>query len=239
LACDSLQGRSFLDVGCGSGLFSLAARQLGARVLSFDYDLDSVRCTESLRNDRRPGDHDWRIEQGSVLDPDYLARAGRHDIVYSWGVLHHTGALWQAMENVAAAVAPGGQLFIAVYNDQQWMSRYWKGVKQAYNRSALLRFPIVAAHAPYLFGGRFLVRALTGRLELERGMSLWHDMIDWLGGYPFEVAAPERIFEFFEQRGFALRKLKTCGGRHGCNEFVFGRLSVDSPLRGQVDTRPR
>jgi 2-polyprenyl-6-hydroxyphenyl methylase/3-demethylubiquinone-9 3-methyltransferase len=52
-------------------------------------------------------------------------------------------------------------------------------------------------------------------------MDRWHDFLDWVGGYPFEVATPEQVFEFCAARGFELRKLATAGGSHGCNEFVF------------------
>ena len=81
--------------------------------------------------------------------------------------------------------------------------------------------PMLGLHLPYLFGARYVVRLLTGRLHVERGMSLWFDMLDWLGGYPFEVATPEQMLFFYRDRGFVLNNLKTCGGRHGCNEFVF------------------
>src|SRR5262245_45349652 len=87
----TLVGKSFLDIGCGSGLFSLAARRLGARVHSFDFDADSVACADELRRRYFQGDPQWTIEQGSVLDSHYMSALGNFDIVYSWGVLHHTG----------------------------------------------------------------------------------------------------------------------------------------------------
>ena len=221
LAVSNLQGKTFLDVGSGSGLFSLAARRLGATVHSFDSDSESVACTRELKKRYLPDDLEWAVEEASVLDGGYLRKLGTFDVVYSWGVLHHTGAMWQALEGVAPLVKTGGRLFIAIYNDQGWISRYWHAVKRTYVQSATMRWPLLILHAPYLFGARWLVRALTGRLALERGMSLWHDMKDWVGGYPFEVARPEAVFRFFRDRGFALREMKTCGGRHGCNEFVF------------------
>jgi 2-polyprenyl-3-methyl-5-hydroxy-6-metoxy-1,4-benzoquinol methylase len=220
LGDSELTGRRFLDIGSGSGLFSLAAHRMGAAVTSFDYDPLSAECTRTLR-DRYRERPDWEVLEGSVLDDAFMASLGTFDVVYSWGVLHHTGDMRSALEHAGAAVAPGGRLVVAIYNDQRGVSRYWTAVKRTYNRVPAARPLIVAAHAPYLVGVRWLVRALTGRRTLERGMTLWYDMLDWLGGYPFEVARPEWVFQLFRQRGFILRDLMTCGGRMGCNEFVF------------------
>jgi len=130
LGVDSLEGRRFIDVGSGSGLFSLAARRMGAEVFSFDYDPCSVACTKSLRDRYFADDPRWRVEEGSVLDAAYLEGLGRYDIVYSWGVLHHTGDMWRALEHVARLVAEGGLLFVALYNDQGARSRFWARVKR-------------------------------------------------------------------------------------------------------------
>jgi 2-polyprenyl-6-hydroxyphenyl methylase/3-demethylubiquinone-9 3-methyltransferase len=224
LAVETLAGKSFLDIGSGSGLFSLAARRLGARVHSFDYDPKSVACTTELRRRYFPNDPDWVIDEGSALDKAYFEKLGSFDVVYSWGVLHHTGQMYEAFSLVPSAVAPGGQLFIAIYNDQGFISKFWTSVKILYNAHYMTKLLLIGVFAPYLFGLRWLVRALNGRnhrATLQRGMSLWYDMIDWLGGYPFEVAKPEAVFSFFRRQGFLLEKLKTCGGRMGCNEFVF------------------
>ena len=221
LGVSDLQSKRFLDIGSGSGLFSLAARRLGAAVHSFDYDPKSVGCSQELKRRYFAGDGQWLIEEGSVLDRDYLARLGQFDVVYSWGVLHHTGAMWQALDNVAPLVACGGKLFLAIYNDQGLISRYWLGIKGLYARNSWMRGPLILAHVPYLFGLRWLVRRMTRRLTLDRGMSLWHDMVDWIGGFPFEVATPDLIFHFYKTKNFVLLALKTCGGRSGCNEFVF------------------
>jgi 2-polyprenyl-6-hydroxyphenyl methylase/3-demethylubiquinone-9 3-methyltransferase len=223
LGVTDLAGQTFLDVGSGSGLQSLAARRLGATVRSFDSDRQSVACTEALKRRYFPDDSLWSVEHGSVLDRDYVRGLGRFDIVYAWGVLHHTGRMYEALDNVAAAVSPGGRLALAVYNDQGWISAYWARVKRIYNVNAATRAAVITIHAPYLFGLRWLIRTLLHRGALDRGMSPWHDMIDWLGGQPFEVATPERILRHCRGRGLSLEDLRTCGGRMGCNEYVFSR----------------
>lgn len=224
LGLESMEGQRFLDVGSGSGLFSLAACRLGAQVFSFDFDSQSVACTKDLRQRFYGNEGSWIVQQGSVLDCKYLQTLGQFDYVYSWGVLHHTGAMWQALENVVELVKPGGKLFIAIYNDQGWLSHYWKWVKQLYNSGTLGRVMAVMVHAPYLLGVRWVIRLIKGRLRVDRGMSLRYDMLDWLGGYPFETATPIEVADFFGAKGFSLGMLKTCGRRHGCNEFVFQKL---------------
>ena len=238
LEVENLAGRTFLDIGSGSGLFSLAARRLGARVHSFDYDLDSVACTAELRQRYFPGDPDWTVEQGSVLDEVYLHKLEAADVVYSWGVLHHTGAMWQALANVSDLVRPGGRLFIAIYNDQGSRSRRWRRIKRTYNQlPALLRPPFtVLVIAPdelkkavsALLGRRFgaYLRAWL-RTDPRRGMNHWRDIVDWVGGYPYEYAAPEEIFDFFRQRGFTLSRLLCKGVGLGCNEFVFVKSATE------------
>ena len=230
---ERIAGATFLDVGSGSGLFSLAAMRLGARsVHSFDFDPDSVACTQELRRRYFPEAAQWTIEQGSALDPEYLRSVGQWDIVYSWGVLHHTGEMWRALDLVTGAVAPSGRLFIAIYNDQGSLSSVWTSVKRLYNRGGPAGRRALASCPTTLFAVCWSISSAERtpsplpRLSHMRGMSMMHDWKDWLGGYPFEVAKPEAIFEFFRARGFSLTRLTTCGGGQGCNEFVFERTAA-------------
>jgi len=225
-----LVNKSFLDVGAGSGLFSLAACFLGAKVYSFDVDSEAVRCMKYLRYKYGISSATWRVSKGDILDADYISSLGVFDNVYSWGVLHHTGNMWKACEVISNLVKTNGYLYIALYNDQGYKSILWKKIKFFYNwlPSVFRLFVLVP-----IFCRVWMFRCIKDLLKhgylstwknyklISRGMNPWRDVVDWVGGYPFEVAKPEDVIEFYGKRGFRIEKLKSVGKGYGCNEFVF------------------
>jgi 2-polyprenyl-6-hydroxyphenyl methylase/3-demethylubiquinone-9 3-methyltransferase len=210
-------------------------RRGASRVYSFDCDPQSVECAQELKRRHFCFGHNWTIQHGNVLDENYLSSLGQFDVVYSWGVLHHTGNLWLGLRNVAPLAATNGKLFIAVYNDQDTQSRLWKAVKERYNRGVPWRVLIMPVFGSYFVGRGLIKDILISRknplaryrdYKHSRGMAYLTDLRDWLGGYPFEVARPEAIFDFYRTKGYELVKLRTAGIGHGNNEFVFVKCAA-------------
>lgn len=206
LELPDLRERTFVDVGCGSGLFSYAAFNLGAKhIVSFDVDPLCVECCTRLR-ERAGTPLNWEIHQGSVLDTCFLSTLGRFDVVYSWGVLHHTGQMWQAIRNSIGLVDAGGFYYIALYNRVEGKrgSAYWLKQKTRYN--AAPRITQLAMEAGHM--ARFFIRSLA-RLQnpvsaitgyhVKRGMAWRTNTIDWLGGYPYEFASVGEVLKHVDQ----------------------------------------
>ncbi len=224
---DDLRGLSFLDIGCGSGIHSLAAWRSGAeRVFSFDYDADSVAASRKLWHlAGEPAN--WHVEQGSVLDEDYLRSLGSFDIVYSWGVLHHTGAMWKAVELAAIPMKPDGRFYIALYSKDIYRDwEHWVEVKQAYHEAGRLK----RLWMEWVYAWETTIRTdlrkrrnpfkRMRRFKRMRGMSYWVTVRDWVGGWPMEFAGDQETVEFCAQRGLALERMKTGEGN---TEFLFRR----------------
>jgi 2-polyprenyl-6-hydroxyphenyl methylase/3-demethylubiquinone-9 3-methyltransferase len=227
---ESLKDKTFLDIGSGSGLFSLSAYNLGAKVKSFDYDEFSVEATNYTKSKFASDDLNWSVERGDVLDDKYIESLGKYDIVYSWGVLHHTGSMYEALTNAAKCVNEKGTLVVAIYNTQM-QTPVWLKIKKFYVKSPkIIKILMNYIFTAYTFIGLFIVDLIRLRnpikrhTDLRRGMSFYTDVVDWIGGYPFETAKPEEIVLFYNEKGFVLENMKTVGGSQGCNEFVFKKL---------------
>lgn len=227
LGSDFLKGKTFVDFGSGSGLHSLSALESGAsKVVSIDADQEAVRCTESLK-ENSPYNLNWEIKKGSLLDDNFLSTLGNFDVVYCWGVAHHTGNMWQALENIALNVKEGGLLFVAIYNyvEGGQGSKMWYKIKKFYNQAPFLIKKIMEwVYISYNF--LFLILHLKNPLtvirnyKIKRGMAWKTDLVDWLGGYPYEYASVKEIFDFYTKKGFELKNIKTTN-YIGCNQFLF------------------
>lgn len=222
----SLRGRRFLDIGFGQGLSLLAAAAEGAVAVGCDID---ATCAEVLSDNRRyyPGlsENSIRVFVGSILNPDVVGRlrdavGDGYDVVHSWGVVHHTGNMVQAIEQAASLVKGGGHLILAVYN-RHWSSPIWKGIKALYNASPIaIRRIMVAILYPVIFLAKWWVSGCDPRKK-ERGMNFYYDVIDWVGGYPYEYASSQEVCDRVGRLGFEVVTIRMSSTPTGCNEFVF------------------
>jgi len=228
---ENITNKTFLDIGFGQGLGLLNASKLGAKAVGCDIN---PKCREVLNYNRLkfPEIKDVIIPVviGSILnDKDILEienQNQKYDIVHSWGVLHHTGDMWKAIENSCKLVSDNGLLIIAIYN-KHWSSPLWKSIKQFYNIAPkFVKWLMVNVFYIIIFVAKFLV-TFKNPLKKERGMSFYYDIIDWLGGYPYEYASLSEIIDYIEAMNFLIYKTIKAKTPTGCNEFVFKKEDLN------------
>ena len=215
-------GKTAVDIGSGSGIHSLAFYLLEAkRIYSFDADPSSVEATKRLWVKVESPDK-WTVSRGSILDKEFLQFIGQFDIVYSWGVLHHTGAMWEALEKSFSLVKPGGKLLVALYAKGP---RYPKdlALKKKYNvASELGKHWMIYKRIGRVILSKLghLENPLTWNQKKRRGMNVYHNIVDWLGGLPYEVASENEVLTFGRKYGFILEQIKV-KGEGGCSIYMF------------------
>jgi predicted RNA methylase len=230
---ENIEGKTFLDIGCGSGLFSLAAVRLGAKkLLAVDLDPKSVETTRKTLSRYAPGGS-WDVQNISVFNLN-VEKLGVFDVVYSWGVLHHTGAMYQAITKASMMVAPGGMISLALYGKTPFCGM-WRIEKRIYSKSPKWVQKIIEACYTMLVRIRLALKgeSLKKRREKyaeQRGMDTYYDMRDWLGGYPYESISPEEAMLFMRELGFDQVRSFTepCIGLlgAGCDEYSFKRTAT-------------
>jgi predicted RNA methylase len=232
---EAIEGRTFLDIGCGSGLFSLAAVRLGARqLLAVDLDPQSVETTRRTLSRHVPGAN-WDCRQISVFDLD-PSTVGTFDVVYSFGVLHHTGAMYDAITKASKLVAPNGMLTLGLYGKTPFCGM-WRVEKRIYSRSPKWVQKVIAKVYVEVVRLRLALKGESLKKKREqywkqRGMEMANDTHDWLGGYPYESISPKEIMGFMHGLGFeAVRSfVYPCIGLlgAGCDEYSFTRKPVSN-----------
>jgi 2-polyprenyl-6-hydroxyphenyl methylase/3-demethylubiquinone-9 3-methyltransferase len=223
LGAESLAGLTVLDVGCGSGIFSIAAKQMGAAaVLGIDISREAIAT--SVRNAEAFGETSGlEFREGDILDPAFADGLGEYDRVYAWGSLHHTGQMWHALAIAAAKVARHGDLVLAIYN-KHWTSPLWRHIKRVYNTvPGFLKSAMVGGFYPLIYVSKLVILRVNPR-KMKRGMDFYYDVVDWIGGYPYEYASVSQISRFVESKGFRLLKVNRAHLPTGNNEYVFRRI---------------
>ncbi len=220
-----ISGKNVIDVGSGSGVHSLSFYLSGAgKLFSFDYDKNSVDATKTLwQKSKEP--ENWTVAHGSVLDKEYVQSLGTFDIVYSWGVLHHTGSMWEAIENAASLVKPGGIFWISLYSKGPLYPKHL-ALKKKYNAASQWGKRLMVWEAVAIL---MIIRLRHWRNPFAwnekriRGMNVYHDIIDWLGGLPYEVASADEILQFGRKNNLILERINPLN-EGGCSSYLLRKL---------------
>ena len=232
-----LRGLRFLDIGCGSGVHAAAAMRLGAaRVDAIDLDPKSVETSKTTMNKFGMGDA-WSVERRSVFDLN-PETDGQYDVVYSWGVLHHTGDMDRAIKQACSMVVPEGQLLVALYR-KTMACRFWRVEKRWYasagpNSQRIARMIYKRLRDIDLILSGKSPSEMRDKYSQHRGMSQDHDVHDWLGGYPYESITPSAVNQLMRAHGFDLREQWTQRQTSGllgsgCDEYAFVRQPISIP----------
>ena len=226
----TLKGKRVIDIGCGSGLFTLSALRLGAdHITSFDYDPESVECTKELLKSNSLSNQNYEILEGNILDNNFISRLGKFDIVYSWGVLHHTGNLKKALKNSSSLVNENGSIFVALYQ-KTFLDIFWKIEKRFYSSSSKRIQNIIDKIYILLTKISFKIKGISFEKFIKnyannRGMNYYRNVSDWLGGYPYEGITTDECKQFFRKFGFQKLYIKKRGrfwaSGSACNEYIF------------------
>lgn len=221
-----LENKTFLDIGCGQGLSALIASEEHADVVCNDINHISEQLLK-LNKAHFDISNPITFIKGSILEKSIIEKIKEchteYDIVHSWGVVHHTGNMYSAIDALCNLVKKEGYLVLAIYN-RHWSSPYWKLIKYLYNKSPnLIRRMMICLFYYIIYIAKYLVTHKSP-MEKQRGMDFYYDVIDWVGGYPYEYASIQEISDYVETKGFKLVKSISAEVPTGCNEMIFKRV---------------
>lgn len=216
--------KKFLDVGFGQGLTLFLASQKQAQCQGIDIDPKNITAFEVAKKKLGSVEKNLapiQVQVASILDAQFVTQNHEaFDIVYAWGSLHHTGQMYPALKNCLSLLKPGGYFVCAIYN-RHWSSGTWHWIKKNYNRSPhWLKKLAIGLLIPPIFLAKWLV-TFKNPLKMKRGMSFYYDVIDWVGGYPYEYASAEEMFAFFKKNSLKKIRWQKANVPTGCHEYVF------------------
>lgn len=225
----SFEGKTFVDIGFGQGMSLIIATEKAEKTVGCDIN---PKCDQVLKANQKVFSKSTKeipTVVGSILEPKVveaiLAKNNdeKYDIVHSWGVLHHTGDMMAAVKHATSLVKPNGYFILAIYN-RHWSSLPWLFIKWAYCKSPkFIQKLFIGIFYPIIWLAKFLVTGKNPNIK-ERGMDFYYDVVDWVGGYPYEYASIDEMNIIMKNFGFKCLKSVSPPTPTGCNEFVYQKI---------------
>ena len=169
-------GKQVLDAGCGNGRWIEGFLRLGSEVTAIDVSEAALRHVRRVYGDR------IRVLRGSILEADSLLAGQEFDLVFSWGVLHHTENAADAMKTLARLVKQDGFLYLYLYGKESVSAR--GSLQLGAKRFALSLLPLSARRRliEHMYGKEqahatfdLLSTPLNKRFSLKKATALLHE----------------------------------------------------------------
>ena len=205
---DGLEGKTVLDGGCGSGMVSVAFATLGADVTGVDV---TRQCVENGRKNAQRFGVECRFIQADLVT---LSLDDQFDIIYTWGVLHHTPDAEASFHSLATHLKEDGDIIIAVYLRTP-LSGFWNSIRVFYQRSPSMLKTVTRKTTAALLAGVDMAKRLVGGRQryMMRGTSNEEIVNDWFGVPHRTFHSYDEVYKWFEDAGLAYELVDPHTGR--------------------------
>jgi ubiquinone/menaquinone biosynthesis C-methylase UbiE len=160
---DGLSGKDVLEVGCGSGIAAQMLAEAGANLTAVDLTPWAVATTRRRLN---AFGLDGTVQEADGEDLPFEDTS--FDLVFSWGVIHHSSDMDQALRELVRVLRAGGQIVLMVYNRRSLFYVTYKGFQRFLPLARRLGLHFEGARGGEtegLIARHFTVAELSAKLE--------------------------------------------------------------------------
>jgi 2-polyprenyl-6-hydroxyphenyl methylase/3-demethylubiquinone-9 3-methyltransferase len=206
---EGVKGKNVLDGGSGSGMVSVGFALLGANVTGVDI---TPQCVENGKRNAERFGVQCRFFCKDLTDLDLGNE--RFDIVYSWGVIHHSEDARKSFSNLAKHLKPGGEMVLAVYL-KTYLSGFWNFSRVFYQKAPKWFQSIFRESGScFLNGVDFIKKLIFGKSRyMLRGTNNKELINDWFGVPHRTFHSYDEVFQWFRENGLNYKLVNPATGR--------------------------
>ncbi len=213
---EEVKGKTVLDAGCGTGVFSIIfARNGAAKVTGIDISPGSLGTARGLKE--KFGLANAEFQQQDMLHLSF--RDASFDIVWAWGTVHHTTDPLGAITELIRVLKPGGSLFLAIYKQTSvtWIHEI---IRKTMIRTPRWSWNVLAKAGAFMLTP--VVFLFKRRQKSRKGEKLSELILDWYFVPIRHYYTPEEIRVFLERKKFRIEKYLAHSGRfNSSSNFIY------------------